>query len=121
MFQRTARRATPQPTLSDRPSAGRGRHHRAVREGEDRERRDAVARARRRTSQVGAWEAASGPIPTAAPARRSTPAVPGPPRIDTAAARRDPLTCPFAPVPTLPGARRAADTTMRAPVHAGVL
>ncbi|HEY2224199.1 hypothetical protein [Actinomycetospora sp.] len=122
MFRSTAHRATPQPTHADDRATPRGRHHRAVRDREDRARQDAVERARRRTSQVGAYEAVSGPIPTAVPARRSTPTrvePAAPSRIDNVAARRDPLTRPFPSAPRLPGARRASDRPLQVPVGAG--
>jgi hypothetical protein len=122
MFRSTAPRATPQPTHADDRAPSRGRHHRAIRDREDRERQDAVERARRRTSQVDAWEAVSGPIPTTVAARRSTPTHPEPAaaaRIDSVVARRDPLTRPFPSAPNLPGARRAADGPPRTPAHAG--
>ncbi|NMO92507.1 hypothetical protein [Actinomycetospora sp. TBRC 11914] len=120
MFRSTARRATPQPSPSaDR--AARGRHHRAVRDRETRDRQEALRRARRRTSQVDAYEAVSGPLPTATAAQRSTPTRPeplGPPRIDNTVARRDPLTAPFPAAPHLPGARRAPDGPLRVPARA---
>jgi hypothetical protein len=122
MFRSTARRATPPPTRSDEHTPRHGRHHRAVRDREVREQQEAVRRARRRTSQVDAYEAVSGPLPTATPALRS-PTLPqpaGPPRIDNAAARVDPLTCPFPPAPDLPGARVSPSAPMRAPAHAGL-
>jgi hypothetical protein len=123
MFRSTARRATPQPTRSDEHTPRHGRHHRAVRDREVREQQEAVRRARRRTSQVGAYEAVSGPLATASPAQRSNPTLPqpvGPPRIDNAAARVDPLTCPFPPAPDLPGARVSPSAPLRAPAHAGL-
>ena len=121
MFRSTAPRATPQPT----PSAGhaaRGRHHRAVRDREVRDRQDKLRRARRRSSQVDAYEALSGPLPTASAAQRSIPTCPepvGPPRIDNTVARRDPLTAPFPVAPDLPGARRASSGPVRVPARAG--
>ena len=120
MFRSTAPRATPQRTPSAE-AAARGRHHRAVRDREARDRQEALRRARRRTSQVDAWEAVSGPLPTASAsaAQRSTPVRPEPPRIDNTAARRDPLTAPFPAAPHLPGARRAPDGPLRTPVRAG--
>ncbi|MCD2192335.1 hypothetical protein LQ327_02850 [Actinomycetospora endophytica] len=108
MFRSTAPRATPQPTHADDRATPRGRHHRAVRDQEKRARQDAVERARRRTSQVDAYQAVSGPIPTATPARRSAPE-----RIDNVRARRDPLTSPFPAAPSLPGARRPQRTPAR--------
>lgn len=121
MFRSTAPRATPPSTQPDDHATARGKHHRAVRDREARAQRDAVERARRRTSQVDAYAAASGPIPTADPARRSTPTLPGPAvpaRIDNVAARRDPLTRPFPSAAGLPGARRASDGPLRAPTRA---
>jgi hypothetical protein len=121
VFRSPARRATPQPT----PSAGhteRGRHHRAVRDREVRDRQDKLRRARRRASQVDAYEAVSGPLPTASAAQRSTPTRPepvGPPRIDNTVARRDPLTAPLSAAPHLPGARRAPSGPLRVPARAG--
>jgi hypothetical protein len=119
MFRSTAPRATPQPSHADDRATSRGRHHRAVRDREDRARADALDRARRRTSQVGAYEAVSGPIPTTVAARRSTPVHSEPARIDNGVARRDPLTRPFPTVPHLPGARRASDGPARTPARAG--
>ena len=122
MFRSTARRATPQPAPSDARATPRGRHHRAARDREDRDRQDAVQRARRRASQVDAWEAVSGPVPTTSLAQRSTPTRPepvGPPRIDSVTARQDPLTRPFPAAPDLPGARRSPSAPLRAPAHAG--
>jgi hypothetical protein len=123
MFRSTARGATPQPTRSDEHTARHGRHHRAARDRQVREQQEAVRRARRRTSQVDAYEAVSGPLPTASPAQRSAPTRPqpaGPPRIDSVAARVDPLTCPFPSAPDLPGARVSPSAPMRAPAHAGL-
>jgi hypothetical protein len=123
MFRSTARRATPQPTPSDEHSPRHGRHHRAVRDREVRDQQEAVRRARRRASQVDAYEAVSGPLPTASPAQRSTPTRPqpvGPPRIDSVAARQDPLTCPLPSAPNLPGARVSPSAPLRAPAHAGL-
>ena len=123
MFRSTARRATPQPTRSDEHSPRHGRHHRAVRDREVRDQQEAVRRARRRASQVDAYEAVSGPLPTASPAQRSTPTRPqpvGPPRIDSVAARRDPLTSPLPSAPNLPGARVSPSAPLRAPAHAGL-
>ena len=122
MFGSTARRATPPSTPDAERVAGRGRHHRAVRDREVRDRQEAVERARRRTSQVDAWAAVSGPLPTASAAQRSTPTRPeplGPPRIDSGVARQDPLTHPFPAAPDLPGARRSPSAPLRAPAHAG--
>ncbi len=122
MFGSTARRATPPPTRAAERAASRGRHHRALRDREVRERQEAVQRARRRTSQVDAWEAVSGPLPTASAAQRSAPTRPeavGPPRIDNGVARQDPLTRPFPAAPDLPGARRSPSAPLRAPAHAG--
>ncbi|HEY2190939.1 MAG TPA: hypothetical protein VGH76_01375 [Actinomycetospora sp.] len=121
MFRSTTRRATPQPTRSA-GHAARGRHHRAARDREVRDRQDALRRARRRTSQVDAYEAVSGPVPTASAAQRSAPTRPepiGPPRIDNTEARRDPLTAPFPSAPYLPGARRAPDGPLRTPARVG--
>jgi hypothetical protein len=123
MFRSTARGATPQPTRSDEHTSRHGRHHRAVRDREVREQQEAVRRARRRASQVDAYEAVSGPLPTASPAQRSAPTHPqpvGPPRIDNTAARVDPLTCPFPSAPDLPGARQSPSAPLRAPAHAGL-
>lgn len=120
MFRSTAPRTTPQRTPSAE-AAARGRHHRAVRDREARDRQEALQRARRRTSQVSqvdAWEAVSGPLPTASAAQRSTPVLPEPPRIDNTTARRDPLTAPFPATPHLPGARRAPDGPLHTPVRA---
>jgi hypothetical protein len=122
MFRSAAPRATPQqPAPSDTRATTRGRHHRAARDREDRERQEAVKRARRRASQVGAWEAVSGPLPITAPAQRSTPApeTAGPPRIDSVAARQDPLTRPFPSAPNLPGARRSPSAPMQAAIRVG--
>jgi hypothetical protein len=119
MFRSTAPRATPPSTPAEDRATGRGRHHRAIRDREVRARQDAVERARRRTSQVDAYGAVSGPIPTADAARRSTPPPSTPARIDNVIARRDPLTCPFPSAPHLPGARRAADGPLRTPARAG--
>ena len=123
MFGSTARRATPQSTRSDEHAPRHGRHHRAARDREVREQQEAVRRARRRASQVDAYEAVSGPLPTASPAQRSSPTLPqpvGPARIDNDAARVDPLTCPFPPAPDLPGARVSPSAPLRAPAHAGL-
>jgi hypothetical protein len=121
MFRSTARRATPQPTRSDERTARHGRHHRADRDREVRDQQEAVRRARRRASQVDAYEAVSGPLPAAAPAQRSAPTRPEPvvtPRIDNITARQDPLTRPFPSAPDLPDARRSPSAPMRAPAHA---
>jgi hypothetical protein len=121
MFRSTARRASGRPTRAAQ-SDRQGRHHRAVRDRLVREQQEAVRRAHRRTSQVDAYEAVSGPLPAASPAQRSAPTTPqpvGPPRIDNTTARRDPLTRPFPVVPDLPGARRSPSAPLPAPAHAG--
>ena len=124
MFRSAAPRATPQqPAPSETRATTRGRHHRAARDREDREHQEAVKRARRRASQVGAWEAVSGPLPITAPAQRGAPPAPeepaGPPRIDSVAARQDPLTRPFPAAPNLPGARRSPSAPMQAATRVG--